>query len=194
MDEKSDRGRILIFSIEMTKREISARLLSIIAKIPLTKIIERTLNNEELVKISTAARRIAESGLAICDKPVSALDIVHTVRAVSRVGRINIVVVDYAQLVKPMNAKINREQDVSNTGWQMKMLAKEIECAVILLSQLNKEGISRESEALEMHADVMLVVKEHGNPRKKYIDVTKQRNGPTGEVECNFYPPCVALY
>jgi replicative DNA helicase len=109
-------------------------------------------------------------------------------------GMVHMVVVDYAQLVKPVNMKINREQDVSNTGWQMKMLAKEMECPVILLTQLNKDGISRESEALEMHADVMLVVKEHGNPNKKYIDVTKQRNGPTGIAEARFYAPCVALY
>jgi replicative DNA helicase len=104
------------------------------------------------------------------------------------------VVVDYCQLVKPVNGKINRELDVSNTGWQMKMLAKEMECPVILLTQLNKEGISRESEALEMHCDVYLKVSEHGNAMKKYVEVAKQRNGPTGEIEVNFYPPCVALY
>jgi replicative DNA helicase len=137
---------------------------------------------------------VAESGLSICDSPVSALDIVNITRGVRARFCVDMVVVDYCQLVKPVNGKISREQDVSNTGWKMKMLAKEMGCPVILLTQLNKEGVSRESEALEMHADVMLVVREHGNAMKKYVDVTKQRNGPTGGVEVNFYPPCVALY
>jgi replicative DNA helicase len=152
------------------------------------------LTNEELVKISGAARRISESGLSICDSVVSANDIVNITRGVFSKHPIDIVVVDYCQLVRPVNGKISREQDVSNTGWQMKAIAKEMKCVVILLSQLNKEGISRESEALEMHADVILNVRKHGNDMKKYVDVAKQRNGPTGEIEVSFYPPCVALY
>jgi replicative DNA helicase len=189
------RGKILWFTIEMTVREISSRLLSIISRVPLTKILERKLSNEDLLKISAAIKRISESGLYVSGDPVRVSDITRIVDNVSKTGKIDMVVVDYAQLVSPERKKDqNREQEVGGVGWELKLLAKKYNCVVILLSQLNKDGISRESEALEMHADIILIVEEHGNKSKKWIRVTKQRNGPTGSVEANWCASYVVIY
>jgi replicative DNA helicase len=163
--------------------------------VPLTKILERKLSNVELTKISNAIKRISESGLYVSGDPARVSDICRLVDDVAKNGKIDMVVVDYAQLVSPERKRNqNREQEVSEVGWELKLLAKRHNCVVILLSQLNKEGTSRESEALEMHADIVLIVEEHGNESKKWIRVKKQRNGPTGDVEASWFAPCVCIY
>lgn len=162
---------------------------------PLTKILERKLSNGDLTEISRALKKIQESGLYVNGDPNRVSDIVRIVDDVAKTGKVDMVFVDYAQLVSPERKKDqSREQEVSDVGWELKLLAKRHECVCVLLSQLNKQGITRESEALEMHADIILFVEEHGNESKKWIRVKKQRNGPTGDVEASWYAPCVAIY
>jgi replicative DNA helicase len=126
---------------------------------------------------------------------------VSTIRAKARkLARkgLDMIVVDYCQIVKPEDSKISREQQVSSITWGLKTLAKELKIPVIMLSQVNRnaDGTNAcprlsdlaDSDKVGRDADLVLMLwkKDDGSETKTFIEVAKQRNGRLGPIELDF--------
>ena len=202
---------VVFFSMEMGALELTKRLLSMEAGVDATKLWTANLSEPEWGKISHAVGRLAEAQLHIDDNPHCT---VMEMRAKSRRlrarhGDLGLVIVDYIQLMTPSSTgrrSENRQVEVSEISRGLKILARELECPVIALSQLNRQleyrqdkrpmlADLRESGGLEQDADVVAFIyrDEVYNPESDdralaEIIIAKHRNGPTGTARLVFRP------
>jgi len=193
---------VLFFSLEMPQSEIADRLLSMDSGVSMHKINSgRDLTSDEAQKLVVTA---SSDGIGGCDlfvddnashTPDSMLHVAR--RAVRKFG-IQLIVVDYLQLIRAENTKVNRNEQVGNLARRVKHVARELKVPVICLAQLNREvevrageprlSDLRDSGEIEQHADaVILLHREAGQDETKpgwNVDaiVAKNRNGPTGKV------------
>jgi replicative DNA helicase len=191
----------VIFSLEMTKTEITMRLLSAESQIPLHNMRNGTMRDEEWVKLAQCMGRIAEAPLFIDDSPnMSMMEIRSKARRLKQRHNIQLVVVDYLQLMTGNKRAESRQQEVSELSRSLKLLAKELEVPVIAMSQLNRGPEQRtdkrpqlsdlrESGAIEQDADIVILLYredmiEPESPRAGEADliVAKHRNGRTDTV------------
>ncbi len=202
------RRPALFFSLEMSKLEITNRLLCGEAKIDSTRMRNGKLLDGDWKKISAAMSRLYEAEMYIDDNPmVTVMDIRAKARRLkSKVGDIGLVVVDYIQLMSGRNTAESRQVEVSEISRGLKILARELECPVLALSQLSRNLESRggehkrpmlsdlrESGSLEQDADVVLFLyrDEMYNPESAdkgmaEVIVAKHRAGPTGTCKLAF--------
>jgi replicative DNA helicase len=163
------------------------------------------ISDEDWPRITGAAGQLSESRIFIDETPgLTPTELRARARRVSREHGLDLVVIDYLQLMQVPGTKENRATEISEISRGLKALAKELRVPVIALSQLNR-GVEqrtdkkpvmsdlRESGAIEQDADVIIMiyreeVYEPETPRKGIADIiiTKQRNGPTGEVHLTF--------
>jgi len=179
-----DGKTVVVFSLEMGKEEIIARIVSSQWSISMGELMNpRTTKNRTPAKITDAANTIGESGLMICDSADQSVDSIaaHCDR-ISDSRKIDLVVVDYLQLVSTPRIKgQNREQEVASISRGLKQLAKRMGCPVITATQLNEQGKSRESRAVEHDADCVIffsAAPEVGG--KQDMTFWKVRNGSRG--------------
>ena len=194
-----------IFSLEMSSDQLGQRLLTSEAKVD-NSLVRRGSTNIKWKNINIAAGKLSQAPLYIDDTPaLSILDLKARARRLKRERDIELIVVDYLQLMQgPKNAE-NRQNEISQITQSLKALAKELNIPVIALSQLSraveqrtkKEPILsdlRESGAIEQDADVVIflyrpAVYDKDDQELKgiaYLIVAKQRNGPTGRVTASF--------
>ncbi|MBO0871774.1 MAG: replicative DNA helicase [Pseudonocardia sp.] len=195
----------VIFSLEMTRSEITMRLLSAEAKVALHKIRTGQLSDEDWTRLSQRMSEISEAPLYIDDSPnLSMVEIRAKARRLKQQHDLRLVVVDYLQLMKSPRRVENRQQEVSEISRSMKLLAKEIDVPVIALSQLNRGPEQRadkkpmladlrESGSQEQDCDMAILLHredayEKETPRAGEADliVAKHRNGPTKTVTVAF--------
>jgi len=138
---------VLFFSLEMSQLELTQRVLAAEARVDSRGLRNGKLKDTDWQKISHAVGRLAEAQLWIDDNPnLTVMEIRAKARRLkSRVGDLGLVVVDYLQLMSGRSSAENRQVEVSEISRGLKILARELECPVIALSQL--------SRALEMRAD-----------------------------------------
>lgn len=195
------------FSLEMSKEQIAMRLLGEETKIPLRKIRSGFLSNQELDNITTAALKMMKSPLYIDDTAsISILDLKAKARRLKKEADIQLIVVDYLQLVSSGRRSESRQQEVAEVSRSLKALAKELSIPVIALAQLSRQAEMRsdkrpqladlrESGAIEQDADLVMFIhrpeyyKKNPSPQEEglaEIIIAKQRNGPTGVVNLAF--------
>ncbi len=198
---------VLVFSLEMGHMELTQRLLCSEARIDSTKIRDGRLGGQDWDLITQACERFAEAPLWIDDNPnVTVMEIRARARRLkSQTGDLAMVVVDYLQLMTGRQAADNRQVEVAEISRGLKVLARELECPVVALSQLsrNLEARSdkrpmladlRESGAIEQDADVVMFLyrDDYYNPGNADTEgtaeviVAKNRNGPTDTVTLAF--------
>jgi replicative DNA helicase len=193
---------VAIFSLEMLSNELSMRILSSEAKVDSKRLRTKSLRDTELKSIGSAIQRLANYHIYINDDGgVTILDIQSECRKIKAENSLGLVVVDYVQLMRSHTGNPSREQQISEISRGLKGLAKELECPIIALSQLNRGVESRtdkrpnvsdlrESGALEQDADVVMLIyrddfyfpdtsKDKGMAE---IIVGKNRAGETGTV------------
>ncbi len=196
----------LVFSLEMSKVELSQRILCAEARVDSKKVRTGKLSQDDWGAISNAIGRLAEAPVWIDDNPnVNVMEIRSKARRLrSEVGDLGMVVVDYIQLMTGRNNAESRQVEVSEISRGLKLLARELECPVVALAQLNR-GLEqradkrpmlsdlRESGALEQDADVVMFIyrDEVYDPKQENaglaeILVAKHRNGPTGVAHLSF--------
>lgn len=193
---------VAIFSLEMSKGQLVQRMISSEAHIELGKIINGNLEENEWPKMIEAMGPLSKSKVFIDDTPAISL---HEMKAKCRRLKmekgLDIVLIDYIQLMSGDGKTENRQQEISTISRGLKEMARELDCVVLALSQLSRApelradhrpimSDLRESGAIEQDADVVMMLyrDEYYNPdsEKKNIGeiiITKQRNGPTGTVE-----------
>jgi replicative DNA helicase len=197
---------VLVFSLEMSHLELTQRLLCAEARVDASRLRTGRLQEPDWPKISHAVGRLGEADIFIDDNPhLTVTEIRAKARRLkSRQGDLGLVVVDYLQLMTGRNSAENRQVEVSEISRGLKILARELECPVVALSQLSR-GLEqradkrpmladlRESGSLEQDADVVLFIyrDEIYNPESAdrgtaEIIVAKHRNGPTGSVQLAF--------
>jgi len=197
---------VLFFSLEMSKLEITSRLLCAEARVDSTRMRTGKLLDQDWTKISKAMGKLGEAPLYIDDNPMmSVMEVRAKARRLkSRIGDLGLVVVDYIQLMTGRNSAESRQVEVSEISRGLKILARELECPVVGLSQLSRTLESRadkrpmlsdlrESGSLEQDADVVLFLyrdelydKESQDRGVAEVIVAKHRAGPTGVSKLAF--------
>ena len=193
-------AKVLIFSLEMSKEELGMRMLSSDTCIDLAKLKTGDLNRGEWEDLYIGIDRLTKAGIYIDDTPgISLMEMKNKCRRLKAEKGLDLVIVDYLQL---MEAKAeSRQQEISKLSRSLKILAKEMDCPVIVLSQLSraveqriekKPQLSdlRESGAIEQDADLVMFLyrDEYYNPDTDKpntceVILAKHRGGSTGTVE-----------
>lgn len=192
---------VLVFSLEMSKTEVMMRALAGESYVDLHSLKTGDLDDHKWQQLSNASSKMLGASLGIDDNAaVNMTDIRAKARAFQRVHGLDMIAIDYLQLMNSDKKTDSRQQEVSEISRGVKLLAKEFGIPVLALSQLNrgseqrsdkKPAISdlRESGSLEQDADVVLLLHreemyEKESPRAGEADViiAKQRSGPTGTV------------
>lgn len=197
---------VLFFSLEMSRVELSQRILCSEARVDSTRVRNGNLTDDDWHRISHAIGRLGEAPLWIDDNPnVTVMEIRAKARRLqSQVGQLGMIVVDYIQLMTGHGRAENRQTEVAEISRSLKILARELECPVVALAQLNR-GLEqrsdkrpmladlRESGSLEQDADIVafLYRDEIYNPDSSELGtaevlVAKHRAGPTGTVRLAF--------
>jgi replicative DNA helicase len=197
-------GKVLVLSLEMSAQQLVQRMLCSEAKVDSQAVRTGFLNSSDW-------HRLTEAGIYIDDSPaLSVLEARAKARRMKAEHGLNLLVIDYLQLMRGRAALENRQQEISEISRSLKALAKELNVPVVALSQLSRavEARSqrdfrpqlsdlRESGALEQDADVILflyrqsVYKDDVPPDEANLAeviIGKQRNGPIGTVKVVFLP------
>jgi replicative DNA helicase len=198
---------VLVFSLEMPADSLIIRMLSSIGRIDQTRMRNGKLEDQDWDKLSSAVAKLRNRKLFIDDTSgLSPSEMRSRARRVAREhGDLGMIMVDYLQLMQIKGSSENRTGEISEISRSLKLMAREFNCPVIALSQLNR-GLEqrpnkrpvmsdlRESGAIEQDADVIMFVYRHevydpDKPETKglaEIIIGKQRNGPIGTVNLSF--------
>lgn len=193
---------VAIFSLEMSKEQLSQRLLCAEALIDAHRLRTGDITEDEWIKLARAMGVLADKPIFIDDTPaISITEMRAKCRRLKIEHGLGLIVIDYLQLMSGSNNYDSRQQEVSDISRSLKALARELDVPVVALSQLSRApemradhrpilSDLRESGAIEQDADVVMFLyrDEYYNPdtEKKNIGeviIAKQRNGPTGTVE-----------
>ncbi len=190
----------VIFSLEMSRSEITMRMLSAEARVGLNNIRSGSLSDEEWGRLAKRMGEISQAPLFIDDSPnLSLMEIRAKARRLKQKHNLKLIVIDYLQLMTSGKKVENRQQEVSEFSRNLKLLAKELEVPVIAISQLNrgpeqradkKPMLSdlRESGSIEQDADVVILLHRDDlydslmRQGEADLIVAKHRNGPTRTI------------
>ncbi len=203
------RKPVLMFSLEMTTKELMNRMLAMTALVDSQKFKSGQLSDAEWEKLAESGGEIAHSGMYLDDTATSLREIRSIARRYRIEKKIELVIIDYLQLMNSTGGRKSdsRQQEISDISRGLKLLAKELEIPIIALSQLSRGVESRtdhhpmlsdlrESGAIEQDADTVIFIyrEEVYNPDTKdkkniaEIMVSKQRSGSIGTVEMLWVP------
>ena len=190
----------VIFSLEMSRSEITMRMLSAEARVPLNNIRSGALSDEEWARMARRMGEISEAPLFIDDSPnLSLMEIRAKARRLKQRHNLKLIVIDYLQLMTSGKRVENRQQEVSEFSRQLKLLAKELNVPVVAISQLNRSPEQRsdkkpmlsdlrESGSIEQDADVVILLHrddlydQQARSGEADLIVAKHRNGPTRTI------------
>ena len=194
---------IAIFSLEMSKMQLSQRLLSALSMIDLQDIISGKIS--DWAQLGQGMNILAGLDIYVDDTSgISLTELRSKCRRLSAKSGLDMVMIDYLQLMSGDSRSENRQQEISTISRGLKGLAKDLNCPVIALSQLSRApemrsdhrpimSDLRESGAIEQDADLVMMIyrddyyhEDSEKPNTAELIVTKHRNGPTGTVELFF--------
>jgi replicative DNA helicase len=191
--------QVYFASLEQSRTELAARLLSAQARVDGYRLRRGTLNSEEKERLAVAREILLRATMHVDDSPTqSMLKIAANARRFKMRRGLHLVVVDYLQLVEPEDRRAPRQEQVASISRRLKILAKDLQVPVVAMAQLNRSledradsrprlSDLRESGAIEADADtVLLLHRERGTEGVIDLICAKQRNGPTGEVRLAF--------
>ncbi|HXH81423.1 MAG TPA: replicative DNA helicase [Candidatus Tectomicrobia bacterium] len=202
------RLKVLILSLEMSAQQLVQRMLSSEGRVDSLAVRTGRLQAQDWHRLTAAAGRLSEAPIFIDDSPgLAVLEVRAKARRMKAEHGLDLVIVDYLQLMRGRSNLDNRQQEISEISRSLKALAKELNVPVVALSQLsraietrgdNTPRLSdlRESGALEQDADVIMFLHRPSFYAKDASDedvrktaevhIGKQRNGPTGKIEVAF--------
>lgn len=192
---------VAVFSLEMSKEQLSYKLLCSEANVDMSKLRHGDLEDRDWENIAKASGPLAASKIFIDDTAgTSVMDMRSKCRKLKMEHGIDMIVIDYLQLMTGSNTE-SRQQEVSEISRSIKALAKEMQCPVIALSQLSRAPEQRtdhrpmlsdlrESGSIEQDADLVMFLyrdeyynEETEDKNVAELIIAKQRNGPIGTVK-----------
>jgi replicative DNA helicase len=202
------KAKVAFFNLEMGNMQILQRALSSLAEIPMENLKCGRLDDSMWVKTASCSNELLSSNLKIFDK-------VHTLRGIKEQckrlkiqGGLDVVFIDYLQLISSEEKNENRTQDISKISRSLKLMAKELEITVVSLAQLSRApemradhkpllSDLRESGAIEQDADIVMFLYRDeyykaDSDRPNTIDciIAKNRNGQVGTVRLRWIGEC----
>ncbi|CAB4795474.1 unannotated protein [freshwater metagenome] len=197
---------VIFFSMEMGTVELTKRLLASEARVEARKLQTGRLNDADWTRLNTAMSHLGESPLYIDDNPhCTVMEMRAKARRIkARHGDLGLIVVDYLQLMSTPGRPESRQVEVADLSRGLKILARELDCPVVALAQLNRQleyrqdkrpmlADLRESGSIEQDADVVMFIyrdesynTETDQRGTAEIIVAKHRNGPTGNIRLAF--------
>ncbi len=201
-----ENATVAVFSLEMSKQQLVMRMLSSEARVDAHRFRTGHLTREEWGRLAGSIGTLSEAGIFIDDTPgISVLEMrAKARRLAAEQKKLDLIVVDYLQLMSGTGRTESRQQEVSKISRELKGLAKELDVPVVALSQLSRSPEARtpprplmsdlrESGSIEQDADVVAFIyrEEYYKPTEENagvseIIISKQRNGPTGSVQLAF--------
>ena len=203
---------VVFFSLEMSVKEVTQRLLASESRVELAGIRHGYVSKENWPKLTRGAAKLAQSPFMIDESPsLTPMELRSKVRRLKAAHKIGLVVVDYLQLMRYPGKSESRQQEISEISRSIKALAREMDIPIIALSQLSRKAdeISdrkehtkrppelshlRESGAIEQDADLVMLLHRPemegvaaAELGKMQVLVKKHRNGPLGDVMLRFY-------
>ncbi len=198
--------KVAVFSLEMSSQQLVDRMLAAESRVDAWRLRTGKLTTEdEFAKIRDSLDRLSKAPIYIDDQPsANILKIRSVARRIRHEKGLDLIIVDYLQLMTPTNTRIDSVvQQVSEISRSLKHLARELEVPVLTLSQLNRNVETRggkprlsdlrDSGSIEQDADVVMFIHredkykaESDKPNIAEILIEKHRNGPTGKVELYF--------
>jgi replicative DNA helicase len=194
-----------IFSLEMSADSLAMRLMCSEQRIDSHRLRTGMIQNHELGRLTLAASKLYETPIYLDDSPKLDIQTLRAkVRRMVKEKKVELIVVDYLQLLEAGESRENRQQEITVISRGLKAIAKEMDIPVLVASQLSrateqrgdksKPRLSdlRESGSIEQDADMVMLIyrkgyydKESGDKTAE-IDIAKQRSGPTGEFQLIF--------
>lgn len=196
-------SKVIIFSLEMSKEQLGQRMLSMESKVEIEKLRRGDIDRKEWEQIHIALDNLAKAEVFIDDTPgINVMEIKNKCRRLKTEKGLDLVIVDYLQLMNFDGRADNRQQEITALSRAFKQLARELECPVLVLSQLSRApelrqdhrpilADLRESGSIEQDADIVMFLfrdeyytKEASEkPNLCDVIIAKQRNGPTDTIE-----------
>jgi replicative DNA helicase len=198
---------VAVFSMEMGAAQLAVRIVGSIGRIDQSHLRTGKLTEEEWPRLAETIEKLRNISLHIDESAgLSSSDLRSSARRLSRnCGQLGLIVVDYLQLMNGNSYGENRATELGEISRGLKMLARELKCPVLALSQLNRSveqrpdkrpmmSDLRESGAIEQDADIIMFIYRDEyytkeackEPGVAEIIIAKQRNGPTGTVKLAF--------
>jgi replicative DNA helicase len=197
------KAKVLIFSLEMSREQLGQRMLSMESRIEMQKLKTGNLERRDWDQIHIALDTLSKTSIYIDDTPgVTAMEIKNKCRRLKAEKGLDLIVVDYLQLMSYEGRAESRQQEITALSRFLKQLAREMECPVVVLSQLSRAPEQRtdhrpilsdlrESGSIEQDADLVMFLyrDEYYNPETTdkpnicEVNIAKQRSGPTGSIE-----------
>ena len=200
-----EKKPVAFFSLEMSKEQLVQRMLCSQARVDAHKVRTGFLSQADWPRLVTAAGKLSEAPIFIDDSPGSSvLEIRAKARRLKAQHDIQLIVLDYLQLMQGPQGSDSRQQEISEISRSLKALARELRVPLIAISQLSRAveqrsdhrpqlSDLRESGAIEQDADlvILLLREEYYNPTEENKGVAetiiaKQRNGPVGSISLTF--------
>lgn len=186
---------VMFVSLEMSEEQIIQKILAKKARVNSRKIRNGDLTGEELDNIYIKCGEISDLPLLLYTKLKSIQQIEIEAKKLKNKSKIDLLIIDYLQLVKNLGDFRSREQEVADISRTLKLLSLELEIPIIALCQLNRNASKneptladiRESGSIEQDADnVIFLYQEDVEDNKVTIDLQKQRAGNTGKLKLKF--------
>ena len=193
---------VIIFSLEMSKEQLGQRLLAMQARVEMQKLKQGDLDRKDWDRITMALDELNNTKIVIDDTPgISIMEMRNKCRRLKAEQGLDLVVIDYLQLMSMQGKSDNRQQEISTISRNLKLLAREMDCPVIVLSQLSRAPEQRqdhrpilsdlrESGSIEQDADIVIFLyrddyynENTDKPGVCEVNIAKHRSGPTDKVE-----------
>ena len=197
---------VAIFSLEMSQEQIVQRMTAAQARVNLNSIQKGSLNQKEMLLVESANDELAGLNIYFCDQgTVTVADIRAKCRKQKASGGLDLVIIDYLQLINGSSKTGNRQEEVANISRSLKQMARELGVPVIALSQLSRKledredkrpnmSDLRESGSIEQDADIIMFLYREGYYNKNTekvsnlteLIIAKNRGGVTGTIQLLF--------
>lgn len=197
------KAKVLIFSLEMSREQLGQRMLSMESRIEMQKLKTGNLERTDWDQIHLALDTLSKTSIYIDDTPgITAMEIKNKCRRLKAEKGLDLIVIDYLQLMSYEGRAESRQQEITALSRFLKQLAREMDCPVLVLSQLSRAPEQRtdhrpilsdlrESGSIEQDADIVMFLyrDEYYNPETTdkpnicEVNIAKQRSGPTGSIE-----------
>ncbi len=195
---------VLIFSLEMSKAQLGQRLLAMESRVEMQKLKTGNIERNDWDRINMALDSLSKTNLHIDDTPgISLLEMKNKCRRLKAEKGLDLVIIDYLQLMKGEGkSSDSRQQEISNLSRYLKLLAREMDCPVLVLSQLSRAAEQRQdhrpilsdlrdSGAIEQDADMVIFLyrDDYYNPDDSEkpgvceVNIAKHRSGPTETID-----------
>jgi replicative DNA helicase len=190
---------VALFSLEMSREQLAMRMMCSEALVDSEKIRHGSVTDEDFDNLSQAVKSLADAPLYVDDTPtITVMEMLAKARRLKQEKGLGLVVIDYLQLMTGSGKRENRQQEVAGMTRSLKIMAKEINVPILLLSQLSRAveqretkrpqlSDLRESGSIEQDADVVMFLSrdkeaEQTGSNEIRLIVAKQRSGPTGDI------------